>query len=314
MDKTGSASTSQDLLAALKVTASQAIPTICRVLQCAPEDIEVTAPLKNGYTNQSYIFQVAGQPYVYRHPGEASAEIIDRRSEYASQTIAANLGIDDTFVAGDPEAGWKISRFIPNTAPFNYHDWNHVAQAMAIARTLHGCGVDSGFDFDIHQDTLKQIALLDEAHRNYFDDLPELLETAELLNADIAGDPSTRCLCHNDFYDENFLVGPERIDLIDWEFSGMSDYASDLGVFIACCPDYTYEDSLRIFELYFQRPLSDEELYHCVAAAAVVSFHWLIWAIFKEYTHEPVGALLDYYNRYTRMFNEKALAMRKEAI
>ncbi len=307
-------SASERYLAELQALDPQAVPIICRVLGCQPQDICDVEPLKNGYTNQSYIFRVNGEPYVYRHPGAASADIIDRRSEYASQTIAADLGIDSTFIAGDPEAGWKISHFIPGTAPFDYHNWDHVAQAMAIARKLHGCGVDSGFGFDIHQDTLKQIDLLDDAHRRYFDDLPELLQTAELLNGDIAGDAAARCLCHNDFYDENFLVGPDRMDLIDWEFSGMSDYASDLGVFIACCPDYTYEDSLRVFELYFQRPLSDDELYHCVAAAAVVSFHWLIWAIFKEYTNESVGDLLQYYYRYTKMFNEKALAMRKDAI
>lgn len=300
-------------LAALQALDGRAVPTICRVLGCMPEDIGGVEPLKNGYTNQSYIFRVKGSPYVFRHPGAASADIIDRRSEYASQTIAASLGIDGTFIAGDPEEGWKISRFIPATVPFDYHDWDHVAQAMALARKLHGCGQDSGFDFDIHQDTLKQIELLDDAHRRYFDDLPELLQIAEQLNGALSGEGSKRCLCHNDFYDENFLVGPDRMDLIDWEFSGMSDYASDLGVFIACCPDYTYGDALRIFELYFQRPLTDGELRHCVAAAAVVSFHWLIWAIYKEYTDESVGDLLHYYYRYTKLFNEKALGLGKEA-
>lgn len=302
----------KDYLDELKALDGQAVPNICRILGCAPEDIAGVEPLKNGYTNQSYIFRVEGKPYVYRHPGAASADIIDRASEYASQVIAGDLGIDGTFIAGDPDAGWKICRFIEGARPFDYHNRAHVVEAMAIARKLHDCGQDSGFDFDIHQDTIKQYGLLDERHRHYFDDLPQLMEIAELLNGEMAAVGARRCLCHNDFYDDNFLVGPERTDLIDWEFSGMSDYASDLGVFIACCPDYTYEDALWIFETYFGRPLADEERYHCVAAAAVVSFHWLIWAVFKEYTDESTGPLLDYYYRYTHLFNEKALEMRKE--
>lgn len=302
---------SQRYLDELLALDPSAVNTICDVLGCQPQDIESVEPLKNGYTNQSYIFRVDGAPYVFRHPGEASADIIDRRSEHASQLVASKLGLDTTFVAGDPEAGWKISRFVEDTVPFDYHDASHVAQAMALARKLHGCGVDTGFEFDVHADTLKQYGLLDDAHRRYFDDLPQLLETAEMLNADICGDMDARCLCHVDFYDENFLVGRDSMDLIDWEFSGMSDYACDLGVFICCCPDYTYEDSLAIFREYFSRELTDEELYHCVAAAAVVSFHWLVWAVYKEFTNESAGELLDYYYRYTKMFNEEALKMRE---
>lgn len=287
---------------------------ICSVLQCAPEDIGAVEPLKKGMTNRSYRFEVNGTPYVYRHPGAASAEIIDRHAEHASQVIAKEVGVDSTFIAGDPEEGWKISRFVTETETFDYHNPDHVRAAAQIARKLHGCGRDSGFDFDIHQDTLKQISLLDDAHRTMFEDFPELLATAEKLNAEASGNPETRCLCHNDFYDENFLVSEEGIDLIDWEFSGMSDYASDLGVFICCCPDYEFQDALDIFTMYFGRTPTDEELFHCVAFAAVVSFHWFVWALFKDYTNESVGEYLDYYYRYTKMFNEEALKMRKDLI
>lgn len=47
------------------------------------------------------------------------------------------------------------------------------------------------------------------------------------------------CLCHNDFYSPNILVKDGDLELIDWEYSAMSDYASDLGTFI-CCSDYSY--------------------------------------------------------------------------
>ena len=97
--------------------------------------------------------------------------------------------------------------------------------------------------------------------------------------------------------------------LIDWEFAGMSDYASDLAVFVACCPDYTYEDALRVFELYFGRRLTAEELFHCVAYTAVISFHWFVWALYKDVTGEPVGEFLYYYYRYTKLFGRKAVEL-----
>lgn len=178
-------------------------------------------------------------------------------------------------------------------------------------RRLHDSGVDCGFIKDMHQDTLLQLKLLDESRRTQFDDFASLFETAEALNALALEHGAHTVPCHNDFYDQNLLITDSEIHLIDWEFAGMSDYASDLAVFIACCPDYTYEDALRVFELYFGRPLTDVELFHCVAYTAVISFHWFVWALYKDATGEPVGEFLYYYYRYTKLFGRKAMELNR---
>ena len=41
-------------------------------------------------------------------------------------------------------------------------------------------------------------------------------------------------LCHNDFFGPNILIGPNGTCLIDWEYAGMADYASDFGTFVVC--------------------------------------------------------------------------------
>ena len=99
----------------------------------------------------------------------------------------------------------------------------------------------------MHEDTKKILALLDEAHRTSFPDFESLYRLADRLNELVKCAPEERVLCHNDFYDPNFLVQEDRMHLIDWEYSGMGDYASDLGVFI-CCSDYTYDEALRVLE------------------------------------------------------------------
>jgi len=45
--------------------------------------------------------------YVYRHPGKGTEEYINRLSEAASMRVAAELGIDQTFVAMDENEGWN---------------------------------------------------------------------------------------------------------------------------------------------------------------------------------------------------------------
>ena len=290
---------------------SSIFDNICGVLGCEATDIRDIVPLKQGLTNLSFRFTTGGRSYVYRHPGAGTDAIISRESETRSQEVAAKLGIDRTFIYEDAAEGWKISRFVEGARELDYHDEADLALAMGIARRLHESGADTGYAFDIHEDTKKTIALLDVKRRCAFRDFGELFELADRLNGMVAAEGLVPVLCHNDFYPPNFLVTPDEIDLIDWEYSGMTDYASDLAVFI-CCSDYTYEEALHVLEVYFGRPLSREELFHCIAYTCVVSFHWFIWALYQDMCSAPVGELLYRYYRYTKLYGAHALEMAQE--
>lgn len=287
---------------------SEIMDNIAGVLECSRRDISGIVPIKQGLTNLSFKFEVRGESYVYRHPGDGTDQIVDRRSETRSQQVASRLGIDRTFIYEAEERGWKISRYVPDCVPFDYHNKAHVKQAMEMIRRLHECGEDTGFLFDIHEDTKKQIELLDRGRRASFRDFPELCELAETLNEKVKADGLPPVLCHNDFYDPNLLVSGEEMYLIDWEYSGMSDYASDLSVFIACS-DYTYDEAIEVLEAYFGRPLTDDELFHNIAYLSVVSFHWFIWALYKDMCGDPVGEYLYLWYRYTKMYGKAALEM-----
>ena len=287
---------------------SDILDNICQVLECARSDIYGIVAIKQGLTNFSFRFKVGEQEYVYRHPGEGTEKIINRKSETFTQRVAYELGIDRTYIYEDERAGWKISRYIPDCEPLDYHDKDQVKQAMAMIRRLHGCGVTSAWDFDIHADTLKQIGLLNDGRRTSFADFEELLALAERLNAVVKADGLAPVLSHNDFYDANFLVRGDEMYLIDWEYAGMSDYASDLAVFI-CCSDYTYEQALEVLELYFERPLTPGELLHCVAYLSVVSFHWFVWALYRDMCGDPVGEFLYLWYKYTKRYGQAALEL-----
>lgn len=292
---------------------SDIMDNICSVLGCARADICGIVPIKQGLTNLSFCFEVDGAKYVYRHPGAGTEEIIDRRSEAFSQEVAKRLGLDDTYVYEEPEEGWKISRFIENCTTLDYRNPAHVKQAMAMARTLHSCGVESDFSFDLFENALKMIDALSAEHRTAFTDFDTLFAMAEELDALAKAHGARICLCHNDFYDPNFLVSEGGMQLIDWEYSGMADYASDLGVFICCCSGYTYDDAVRVLEEYFQRPLTDEELLHCIAYVSLASFYWFIWALYKDMCGNPVGEYLLLWYRHAKQYGKRALELKSEA-
>lgn len=285
---------------------------VSRVLGCAPEDISAFEPLGEGLTNSSFLFAVGGESYVYRHPGEGTDAIINRESEAFSQGIARDLGLDGTFIYEDQQKGWKLSRYLEGCHTLDYHDWDEVSCAIDMARRLHNHPVVSPWEFDIYAETLKILDLLDADAAAGFSDFEALCRLAAQLDAIAKQDGSQKCLCHNDFYEPNFLIADGRMHLIDWEYSAMGNYANDLGVFI-CCSDYGLEEAQRVFELYFQRPPSDAERRHCLASVGLASFYWFVWALYKEACGDPVGHWLQLWHDNTGAFGREALEIGESA-
>lgn len=287
---------------------SDVLDNICRVLLCRRQDIHDFVPIKKGLTNMSFRFSVGECRYVYRHPGAGTQEIINRESEAFSQDVAKDLGLDDTFIFEDAHEGWKISRFVDDAASLDYHDEWQVAQAMRIGRTLHTCGKVSKWDFDVYGKANEIVGLLGTSGRTAFDDFDALAAQVAKVHERVVADGVDRVLCHNDFYDPNFLVHNGQIDLIDWEYSGMSDYASDLGTFI-CCSDYTYDQVLKVLGLYFGREPNPAELRHCVGYVAISAWYWFVWAIYKDSTGDPVGPYLYLWYRFAKEYAQRALVL-----
>ena len=287
---------------------SSILDNICETLDCGRSDISGIVPLKQGATNLSFKFNVRSEAYVYRHPGEGTEEIITRESEAFSEKAARALGLDDTFIVEDGAAGWKISHYIDGCHNLDYRNADEVARALGMIRTLHGSGTASPWSFDIFDEACKIVRLLDERSWAAFKDFSTLSKLANSLHSMIVEDAVPACLCHNNFDSSNVLVRDEEMFLIDWEYSGMGDYAGDLGTFV-CCSDYDYDDALKVYEIYFGRPLTPLELRHCVAYTALSSFYWFVWALYKEACDEPVGEWLYLWYKNAKLFGGKALGL-----
>ena len=284
---------------------SNILDNICKTLDVGRADIADIEPISQGLTNLSFKFNVAGAAYVYRHPGAGTDKIISREAEAFSQQVARDLGLDDTFIFEDPHEGWKISRFLTSCEEMDYNDWEQVAQALVMARTLHGSDAESRWSFDVYEKAQELVVLLDEQHRASFADFRELYDLIDGLAKHVTADGTPPCLCHNDFYSPNLLVSEGKMYLIDWEYSGMSDYASDLGTFV-CCSPYGLEETERVLQLYFQRDPSAHERAHCLSYIAISSFYWFVWALYKDACGAPVGEWLYLWYKNAKVFGMAA--------
>lgn len=291
---------------------SAILDNICATLECDRGDIARVRPVKAGLTNLSVLFTCKGRRYVYRHPGQGTDKIINRRAEAHASKTAAKLGIDGTYVHEDPEQGWKITRYVPGCVEFDYRDEGHVARAMALLRTLHESGETSPWSFDFYDEACGIESLLrDEGYPLPSDFAPlsaRIGELAGFVRAE-AGEP---VLCHNDFYGPNLLVAPDAMHLIDWEYSAMGDYACDLGNFIAQESGYTVDEASRAVDAYFGRAASDAELLHCLGCAAIVGYYWYVWAMYKESRGNAMGEWAYRWYRAAKTFSAWSLKRYEE--
>lgn len=291
---------------------SEIFDNIVAVLGCTKAEIHDVYPLKQGLTNLSCHFATNDGEYVYRHPGIGTELLINRAGEVAAQKVAKQLGIDETFIHEDPERGWKISHFIPDCRNLDPHDPAQVARAMRMARSLHESGVEVETTFDFYQEAKRYESLLLEKGPIDIPGYTEDAADADALEAFVVADGAPTCLCHNDFFMLNFLIDKaDKYYLIDWEYSGMSDYANDFGTFCVCC-QLSPEEVDAALEAYFGRKPTRAERAHNLAHIALAGWCWYLWSLLKEAEGDFVGEWLYIYYNYGREYLTRALALYQE--
>ncbi|QQM68431.1 phosphotransferase [Actinomyces weissii] len=284
---------------------SEVFDNISTALGCSPEEITDLYPLKQGITNLSCHFAVGDQEYVYRHPGAGTEKMVDRQAEFEALHLASGLGVDSTFVTGDPAKGWKISRFVPEARNLDATNPQELEGAMRMCRQVHQSGRRLSRHFDFVAEGLRYESLL-QGHGpidvpGYGELRAKVLRLKELVDAD--GLPLVPS--HNDFFPLNFLVDPAgRLDLIDWEYAGMSDEASDYGTMVVCA-ELSEELAARALQAYLGRPATPAEERHYRAYVVFAGWCWYVWSLLKEREGDDVGEwLLVYYRHATGGLDE----------
>ena len=107
----------------------------------------------------------------------------------------------------------------------------------------------------------------------------------------------------------NFLIDKkDKMYLIDWEYSAMSDPAGDIGCFITCS-NYSFDEAIDVIKEYFDGNPTDEELRHYIAYLAVSSFYWFLWAINQEIQGKSIGEYLYIWYNNTKVYGDYALKL-----
>ena len=285
---------------------------IVAVLGCSKSEIHDVYPLKQGLTNLSCHFATDDGEYVYRHPGVGTEQMIDRAAEMQALDLAKSIGIDSTFIFENAKRGWKISKFIPNARELDPHNEAELAEAMSVARKLHAQKMTLDRHFDYLDEGLKYESLLLKKGpievRGYDELRAQAIRARELAR----GDGAPTCLTHNDFFNLNLLYDEDgNLSLIDWEYAGMADYASDFGTFVVTCM-LDDDEAEKALELYFGRTPTLQEKRHNFVFVGLAGWCWYVWSLQKESEGDNVGDWLYTYYRYAKKYLPLAISLYEE--
>ena len=107
------------------------------VLGYGAQDIHSIEQLNGGLTNSSYLVEVADKKYVFRLPGKDTEKIINRKHEKIALELAKQLGIDPTYIAMNPNHGWKISAYEEGCRMPDYQNFEDSKKVIAKIKELH---------------------------------------------------------------------------------------------------------------------------------------------------------------------------------
>ena len=291
----------------LGYTHSEIIRDIKLVFRCDEEDIVDFRNVSEGMTNISFIFKIDGVDYIYRHPGDGTESIINRKNEKKSLILAKKIGIDPTYIYADVNEGWKISVFIPEFREPDYNSFEDSKKILSVLRKLHKADIKVDYGMKPWEDALEMEALIKKKDSDCFKEYEQLKLKIEKLYNMTLGDGVDKCFCHGDTYKPNWMIKPDgSVILIDWEYGGYSDPGIDVGYYIVDAM-YDFDKAEEFIKEYLQEEYSEKTRFHYMAYVAIIAYYWFVWAIYRELCGANIGEALINWRKMAEIYSDYLL-------
>ena len=131
--------------------------------------------------------------------------------------------------------------------------------------------------FNVFEKIKEYEDLINETKRNdFWEDYPKIREQIYALKEEYESFNVELAFCHNDPLCENFVLGKERLFLVDWEYGGMNDPLWDVAdVIIEAILNEEEEEAFKTF--YFNGPATPQEERRIVMNKVFLDFLWSLW-------------------------------------
>jgi thiamine kinase-like enzyme len=259
------------------------VPSVADLLERVPSWIGRAVTwqrLEGGLSHHIYRVDVDGTPYVLRvlEPAVSVAGLgVPPAQEVANTVVAARTGVGPRVVEVLPDVPAMVLEFLPGRTLGNA-DVRQADMIPAIAgacRRLHG-GALFGNDFDIFA---KRDELLGVCARHDLE-LPDGYQaydgTVREIRAALAAAPPPSVPCHNDLLAENFIADANGVRIVDYQLSGNTDPASELGN-IGAEADFDPDRIALLADAYFGESLTAALLARVRLYLLASNVTWTLW-------------------------------------
>lgn len=237
-------------------------------------------PLKQGMTNNSFIFSINNERYIIRVPGLNTEKIINREQEFDVYQAIKGEEFIEPIIYIDKEKGYKISKFIENSHTVNPQDWNEISACLKRLRDFHNQLHRVEHCFDVFEHINYYESLMPNA--SIYEDYAETKKNIELLKPIIENLVKDWTLCHIDAVCDNFLVTEEQdVYLIDFEYAAMQDSDLDVAMFIVYSL-FDRNEIDRIIDIYFEHQVTPLKRYKIYSYIAMAGLLWSNWCEAKQ--------------------------------
>lgn len=257
------------------------VELISKVFNCPEHSITDFKPLHFGMTNKSFLFQVAGEKYIFRIPGEGTDLLINRQQEYDVYMAIKPLNISDEVRYFNPNTGVKITKFVEGAHNADAHNEADIELCMKAARKVHTSNIQVShrFDFKERIDYYEKIAeerkgIFYHDYREVRSKMDELLRMLDKMEKPLA-------MTHIDLIPDNVLIRGDEFFLLDWEYAGMCDPLADIAMFTLYAY-YNEAELEHIISVYFGRKATTEERIRIYSYVSLAGFLWALWTCYKQ--------------------------------
>lgn len=298
---------------------TDAIDEICKALAAKPEEIVNISILKKGMTNRSFLFELRGQRYIMRIPGEGTDMLINRAEEAEVYNTIAGIHLSDELAWINPSNGYKITKYLEGTRTCDPYQLSDLKRCMKVLREFHERELKVGHSFDIYG-KIDYYESLWNGQPSVYLDYEKTKKNVLSLKSYIDEHVETWCLTHIDAVPDNFLFSAsdsgsrdEEIHLIDWEYAAMQDPHVDIAMFCIYAL-YDREHVDQLINLYFDGACPAEtriKIYCYIAACGLLWSNWCeykrVYGIeFGEYSLKQYRYAKDYYKIVQRELERRS--------
>jgi len=284
-----------------EVTIPELTEAVARVAALLGPREGAVVQLEGGITNRNFRVRFGGTDYVLRLPGKRTDLLgIDREAECIATKAGAELGFAPRVVTLLDDPPCLVTIFVAGESarPGDLRDADAIAQIAAYLRALHDSGTELPTTFNPVRLVQDYAAISQEHGTEPPDGYARALEAANAVEDAIRGQPGHEPVpSHNDLLPANFLRDGSRIQLIDWEYSGMGDRWFDLGNF-AVNNEFDDGDDERLLEAYFGEPSDDRAIATLKLFRFVSDFREGMWGTVQSVLSEVDFDFREYAKRH----------------